>query len=64
MILNPKKGKAKIVQYVTAITSLWKFQREQKINNHESPRGDLVKYFLSELSRKTYEERKKSYKKD
>jgi hypothetical protein len=42
---QPKKiGKATIVQYVTAITSLWKFQREQKINNHASPRGDLVKY--------------------
>ena len=59
---QPKRiGKATIVQYVTAITSLWKFQREQKINNHASPRGDLVKYFLYELSRNTYDERKKSY---
>jgi len=56
-----KGCKATIVQYVTAITSLWKFQREQKINNHASPRGNLVKYFLYELSRNTYEERKKSY---
>jgi len=59
---QPKRiGKPTIVQYVTAITSLWKFQREQKINNHASPRGDLVKYFLYELSRNTYDERKNSY---
>jgi hypothetical protein len=45
---------------VTAITSLWKFQRELRINNYPSPRGDVVKFFLTELSRQTYEERKKA----
>jgi hypothetical protein len=53
--------KGTVLQYVTAITSLWKYQCLLKINSNPNPRGNLVKSVLEDLSLKTSEDRRKSY---
>jgi hypothetical protein len=37
-------GKPTVDQYVTALTSLWKIQREMRINSHPTPRGVSVQH--------------------
>jgi hypothetical protein len=54
-------GKSSVDQYITALTSLWKIQRQQRINSHPTPRGVLVQALRKDLSRKTHETRKQTY---
>ena len=39
---NKKIGKSTINQYISALTSLWKYQVANNVNNHPTPRGVLV----------------------
>ena len=54
-------GKPTVDQYISALTSLWKLQRSQRINSHPTPRGDLVQRVQKNIERKTFDHRKQTY---
>ena len=54
-------GKPTIDQYISALTSLWKLQRSQRINSHPTPRGDLVQRVQKNIECKTFDHRKQTY---
>jgi hypothetical protein len=54
-------GKPSVDQYITALTSLWKIQKQQRIKSHATPRGLLVQELRKSLSHKTLETRKETY---
>lgn len=54
-------GKSSIDQYITALTSLWKYQVERKINSHPTPRGEVVKNIQKTFSRNIHKVRKATY---
>jgi len=57
-----KIGKPTVLQYISAITSLWKFQRDQGLNVMDNnPRGELTKGLLKNLDKQLHAERKQSY---
>jgi hypothetical protein len=53
-------GKSSIDQYITALTSLWKYQVERKINSHPTPRGKVVKNIQKTFSGSIHKVRKAS----
>ena len=54
-------GKPTIDQYISALTSLWKYQVEQKVNAHPTPRGILVKHIRNTFCQNINEVRKATY---
>jgi hypothetical protein len=41
-------GKPTVDQYITALTSLWKIQREMRVNSHPTPRDVAVQHIQKE----------------
>jgi hypothetical protein len=54
-------GKPTVMQYISAITSLWKHQCLMKKNSNPTPRGESVKQILSSIDAEAYKTRKETY---
>jgi hypothetical protein len=54
-------SKPTIDQYISALTSLWKDQVEQKVNAHPTPRGILVKHIRNTFSQNINKVRKATH---
>jgi len=54
-------GKSTIIQYIAALTSLWKYQVANKMNSHPTPRGILVQSIQKWLDSETFKVRKETY---
>jgi hypothetical protein len=54
-------GKPTIMQYVSALTSLWKHQCLMKTNSNPTPRGDSIKQILMRIDAETDKTRKETY---
>jgi hypothetical protein len=58
---NKKIGKSTINQYISALTSLWKYQVANNVNNHPTPRGVLVQSIQKRVDAETFKVRKEMY---
>jgi len=60
---KPKKkiGSAIVSKYITALTSLWKFQVSTRCNSHPSPRGESIKAIQKTIARNTFQRNRESY---
>ncbi len=48
-------------QYITALTSLWKIQREMRVNSHPTPRGVAVLHIQKGEGLKTFDTQRETY---
>jgi len=58
---NKKIGKSTINQYISALTSLWKYQVANNVNNHPTTRGVLVQSIQKRVDAETFKVHKETY---
>jgi len=58
---NKKIGKSTINQYISALTSLWKYQVANNVNNHPTPRGVLDQSIQKRVDAETFKVHTETY---